>query len=422
MTRGDMRAMMAAVRLGEKRLLELFGRYSVATLNGVFDELIGQTERAVRKGFRDRFKDGVYRFADRLDSDGQGSGPVTVRMTLSAKANTFVLDTSDSDDQVKGAVNFLMHPSVPKMVFGIYFLAADQGLLLNEGVLRILDEVVLREGSLLKPRFPAALGQRTNTLAKVQSCCLALLDIADPGHGHAGSSIYSFNQLRGIDSRTGKPFLKSMGLGVGHGARSTADGIDAVYFIAQKNYPVEFTEQNFPLRVLAYGINRDSGGPGRWRGGAGVVREVEILTEQAMLAVRMDNVSNPPWGLAGGVSGRSGRILLNPGSDNEREFRTMEDGIIVRRGDIIRFEAVGGGGYGHPFDRDPLDVLQDVLGGFVSAASALQEYGVVLAQGGQSVDHAATQAHRQQTRRETKLFHRDGFFDADAWYQRYART
>jgi N-methylhydantoinase B len=100
----------------------------------------------------------------------------------------------------------------------------------------------------------------------------------------------------------------------------------------------------------------------------------------------------------------------------------MEDGIIVRRGDIIRFEAVGGGGYGHPFDRDPLDVLQDVLGGFVSAASALQEYGVVLAQGGQSVDHAATQAHRQQTRRETKLFHRDGFFDADAWYQRYART
>ena len=420
MTRGDMRAMTAAVKLGEKRLLELFSRYSTETLNSAFDELIDQSERAVRRGFRERFHDGQYRFADSLDSDGQGSGPVTVRMTLSAKENRFVLDTVASDDQVKGAVNFLMHPSVPKMVFGIYFLAADQGLLLNEGVLRILDEVVLRQGSLLQPRFPAALGQRTNTLAKVQSCCLALLDIADPAHGHAGSSIYSFNQLRGIDSRSGKPFLKSMGLGVGHGARATADGIDAVYFIAQKNYPIEFSEQNFPLRVLAYGINRDSGGPGRWRGGAGVVREIEVLTEQAMLAVRMDNVDNPPWGLVGGLCGRSGRITLNPGRPDERQFRTMEDGIIVKLGDVVRFEAVGGGGYGHPFDRDPQDVLTDVLGGFVSSASALDDYGVAIADDGLSVNFEATQVRRLNERWDTKLFHRDGYFDADEWYARLA--
>ena len=421
MTRGDMRAMTAAVRLGEKRLQELFSQYSLATLNGTFDELIDQSERAVRHGFSKRFRDGKYRFADSLDSDGQGSGPVTVRMTLSANDNRFVLDTVESDDQVKGAVNFLMHPSVPKMIFGIYFLAADQGLLLNEGVLRILDEVILRQGSLLQPLFPAALGQRTNTLAKVQSCCLALLDIADPEHGHAGSSIYSFNQLRGIDSRSGKPFLKSMGLGVGHGARATADGIDAVYFIAQKNYPVEFSEQNFPLRVLAYGINRDSGGPGRWRGGAGVVREIESLTEQAMLAVRMDNVNNPPWGLAGGLCGRSGRIILNPGRPGERQFRTMEDGIIVKRGDVIRFEAVGGGGYGHPFDRDPEDVLFDVLGGFVSSSSAFEDYGVVVKSDGLSIDFEATQVRRQNERWDTKLFHRDEYFDADEWYARLAK-
>jgi N-methylhydantoinase B len=421
MARGDMRAMMAAVRLGENRLMELFGRYPVATLEATFDELIDQTERAVREGFRERFGTGRYRFADRLDSDGQGSGPVTVRMTLTASEGSAVLDTVDSDDQVKGAINFLMHPSVPKMVFGIYFLAADNGLLLNEGVLRILDEVSLREGSVLKPRFPAALGQRTNTLAKVQSCCLALLDIADPARGHAGTSIYSFNQLRGIDTGTGKPFLKSMGLGVGHGGRATADGIDAVYFIAQKNYPVEFTEQNFPVRVLAYGINRDSGGPGCWRGGAGVIRELEVLTEQAMLAVRMDNVAHPPWGVAGGMCGRSGRILLNPGHPGERQARSMEDGIMVRRGDVIRFETVGGGGYGHPFDREPARVLNDVLGGFVSVESAREDYGVIIDAGGEGVDLAATQDRRQSVRWETKLFHRGSYFDADAWYRQYAK-
>ncbi len=420
MARGDMRAMMAAVRLGEKRLLELFGRYSAEMLDASFDALIKQSERAVRQGFRERFGSGSWQFADRLDSDGQGSGPVTVRMTLRADASGVTLDTTASDDQVKGAVNFLMHPSVPKMIFGIYFLAADQGLLLNEGVLRLIDEVGLREGSVLWPRFPGALGQRTNTLAKVQSCCLGLLDIADPARGHAGSSIYSFNQLRGIDSRSGKPFLKSMGLGVGHGARAQADGIDAVYFIAQKNYPIEFTEQNFPLRVRAYGINRDSAGPGRWRGGAGVIREVEVLTERAMLGVRMDNVANPPWGVAGGMSGRSGRIVLNPGTDRERALPSMEDGIMVSRGDIIRFECVGGGGYGHPFDREPQRVLNDVLGGFVSVDRARADYGVVLSDDGERIDETATQAHRAAYRWDTKLFHRQGYLDADEWYRQCA--
>jgi N-methylhydantoinase B len=420
MARGDMRAMMAAVRLGEKRLLELFQRYPQSVLENCFGELIAQTSRAVRQGMHERFTSGQWQFADCLDSDGQGSKPVTVRMSLTAAGDKLKLDTCKSDDQTRGAVNFLMHPSVPKMIFGIYFLAADQGLLLNEGVLDILDEVALRDGSVLRPRFPAALGQRTNTLARVQSSCLGLLDIADPARGHAGSSIYSFNQLRGIDSSTGKPFLKSMGLGVGHGARASADGIDAVYFIAQKNYPVEFTEQNFPLRIRGYGINLDSAGPGRWRGGAGVYREVEVLTERAMLGVRMDNVDNPPWGVAGGLCGRSGRILLNRGTERERKLRSMEDGIIVQRGDIIRFECVGGGGYGHPFDREPERVMNDVLDGFVSPASALSDYGVVLSPDGESVDLAATSDYRSKHRWPTRLFHRGTYLDATEWYASHA--
>lgn len=420
MTRGDLRAMMAAVRLAEKRLLELFARFPAETLDAAFSEIIGQTARAVRAGFRERFGTNTYRFTDRLDSDGQGSGPVAVRFMLQTSADHATLDTTTSDDQTRGAVNFLMHPSVPQMVFGIYFLAADRGLLLNEGVLAMLDEVKRREGSVLQPRFPAALGQRTNTLAKVQSCCLALLDIADPARGHGGSSIYSFNQLRGIDSRSGKPFLKSIGLGVGHGARSHADGIDAVYFIAQKNYPVEFTEQNFPLRLRAYLINPDSGGPGRWRGGTGVIREFELLTEHAMLGVRMDNVANPPWGVAGGKAGRSGRAIVNPGRANERVLKSMEDGIMLAQGDVVRFETVGGGGYGHPFDREPDRVLADVLGGFVSVTSASEDYGVVLDSSGESIDRAATTAWRAQHRWPTKLFHRAGYFDADEWNRRYA--
>ncbi len=157
---------------------------------------------------------------------------------------------------------------------------------------------------------------------------------------------------------------------MGYGARSFADGIDAVYLIANENYPAEFLDLSYPVRLLRYGINPDSGGPGRWRGGCGVVREIEVLAEEAMLSIRIDSVDNPPWGVAGGQSGRGGRCVINPGRGDERVIVPMSDGTILRRGDVLRIETGGGGGHGHPFDREPEQVRRDVRGGFVSRESA----------------------------------------------------
>ena len=100
-----------------------------------------------------------------------------------------------------------------------------------------------------------------------------------------------------------EPFLLADGIGVGYGARPYADGIDAVYFVAQENYPVEFLELGYPVRMRAYGIVPDSGGAGRYRGGCGIIREYEVLAEEAMMAIRIDGVQNPPWGMAGGMAG-----------------------------------------------------------------------------------------------------------------------
>ncbi len=420
MARGDVRASIAAVRLAERRIEELFDRFSAPTLDATFETLIGQTETAVRDGFREIFGIGSYQFADRLDTDGHGTGPITVRLSLSSSETGIVLDATESDDQVRGPVNFLMHPSVPKMIFGIYLLSKDPSLVLNEGVFQALDEVKVRDGSIVQPKFPAALGLRTHTLARVQSACFGLIDVASPDHAHASSSIYSFNHVGGIDSRTDTPFLKSMGVAVGHGARPHADGIDAVYYVAQKNYPVEFVEQNYPLRVRRYSINQDSGGPGRWRGGTGVVRDLELCTDEAVVAVRMDNVDCPPWGVKGGMAGRSGRFTLNPGTPNEKRLKALEEGVVMGRGDILRIETVGGGGCGHPFDREPERVLCDVLGGFISVECALEDYGVALTEDGESVDETETESARREGRWETKMFHRGGYFDADEWYAEQA--
>jgi N-methylhydantoinase B len=213
--------------------------------------------------------------------------------------------------------------------------------------------------------------------------------------------------LRG--SAGGRPFLMSDGVGVGYGARPTADGIDAVYFVAQENYPVEFLEQGYPVRLLRYGIHRDSCGAGRFRGGAGIVREYEVLAEHAVLSMRIDSVVNPPWGAAGGLQGGTGRAVVNPGTSHEQTLAPLSDGTVLRRGDILLLETGGGGGHGHPFDRPPELVLQDIRNGFVSREAALRDYGVAVS--GDAVDEAATTELRHR-RPAAKAFHRKGYVDA----------
>jgi N-methylhydantoinase B len=206
-------------------------------------------------------------------------------------------------------------------------------------------------------------------------------------------------------------FLLADGIGVGYGARPTADGIDAVYFVAQENYPVEFLEVGYPVCLREYGVVRDSGGPGHFRGGCGIVREYEILAEELVLAVRIDSVKNPPWGIAGGMSGGVGRVIVNPGSADEQVLAPLSDGNHLKRGDVLRIETGGGGGYGHPFDRPAEAVLEDVLGGFVSRNSAERHYGVIVVDG--VVDQAATRDRRAQ-RFPIRAFHRREYVDAIA--------
>jgi N-methylhydantoinase B len=232
------------------------------------------------------------------------------------------------------------------------------------------------------------------------------------GKAPAANSAYVISIMRGNyrteDGRLER-FLLADGIGVGYGARPHADGIDAVYFVAQENYPVEFLELGYPVRLRAYGIVADSGGAGKHRGGCGIVREYEVLAEDAMLAVRIDSVKNPPWGIEGGMSGGTGRALVNPGTDRERQLSPLSDGNGLVRGDILRIETGGGGGYGHPFDRPAAKVLEDVLGGYVSLQAARTLYGVEIA--GSRVDEVGTRRLRAD-RPATRRFHRKDYVDA----------
>jgi N-methylhydantoinase B len=406
MVKGDTRASMAAIRLGAGRLAELMQRFGRAQIIAACERLIAESERELRSKLRALLGEGAYAFTETIDNDGQGNGPIKLRYRLAVTSDRITLDTSDSDDQVPGAINFLMNPSVPAMVFGSYILGQSQTML-NAGVERAIDEVVVRQGSVLQPNFPAPLGMRGVTMMRNMAACLGLLNVATGGRSMASHSAYVIWYLRGRDDN-GELFLLSDGLGVGYGARPHADGNDAVYLVAQENFPSEFLDQVFPVRVLRYAINADGGGPGRWRGGCGLIREIEVLAPEAMVSMRIDSVEHPPWGVAGGRAAGTGRCIVNPGRPDERVLRPLSDGNIVTRGDVVRIETGGGGGWGHPFDREPERVQADVLGGFVGSASAAEHYGVVLGDDGRSLDIAATVARRRR-RPEAKLFHRHGY-------------
>ena len=403
---GDTRALMASVELGVVRMREVAARFGAPVLADALRQLLDRTRITVRDRLRGTFPVGTHRFTDRIDGDGHGSGTLRLRFALTrTDEDRFILDATETDDQSPGPVNFLMNPDVPGMALGLYFLGGDATQVVNAGGPQSLDEVRLREGSLLQPRFPAALGMRGLTMMRMLAALNGLVSVAG-GEAPAAHAAYVIMLLRGTINK--KPFLMSDGLGVGYGARGFADGIDGVYFVAQENYPVEFLDLEYPVRLREYGLHCDSGGPGRWRGGCGILREYEVMAEESVLAVRLDGVENPPWGAAGGQSGRPGRVVVNPGTPQERVLRPLSDGNRLVRGDILRIETGGGGGRGHPYDRPAEAVLEDVLGGLVSPDAASRDYGVVIL--GNAVDEAATMALRAQ-RPPTKAFHRGSYAD-----------
>jgi N-methylhydantoinase B len=390
---GDFQAMLAACQLGAVRLKEMFDRFGRDVILAAWADYERQTHRMIREELEQRIPVGEYAVENGVDTDGVSKEPFVVRMRLSRTPDRISIDTRESDDQAAGPINFVMHESVPQLLMGLYMLADHPDLILNYGAQSAIDDVFVRQGSMLRPNWPAPLGNRSHTLARVQSCVLGLLAEATNGEAPAASPVYNICFFRGSDPEWGS-FLCSDGIGVGFGARPFADGLDSIYYVAQKNYPAEFIEMSFPIRLLNYALHPDSGGPGRYRGGCGVIREYEMLAAETTVATRLDNITCPAKGVGRGQPGRAGRVYAVGLDGREREIVPMSDGNVVRRGERLRVFTSGGGGWGDPLVRPVESVLTDVFGGFVSRQSAAEDYGVVLRDGSFEVDAEATRRAR----------------------------
>lgn len=413
MVSGDLTALMACVRLGRQRLEAIAERHGAARLADAFAYMLGQSETALRSAIARRLPDGRHSFRDWIDSDSVTDRSYSVAVTIEKTGDAVALDFTGTDDMARGAINFIMQATVPKFMTGLYLTQDDPAIGMNAGFADAIGAVRTRPGSLVAPRPPAPIGMRSQTMTRVNSALFGAIARATGGQCSAASAVYVIYYLRSVHHDRPDIDLCIEGLAVGFGARTHADGLDAVYYVAQKNYPVEFAEMEFGVQVEGYGVHRDSGGPGRHRGGCGIYRDIRIIADEAVLGLRMDNVRYPAWGVAGGMSGGSGYVLVNPGTPGERKLRPMSEDNALKKGDLLRIVTAGGGGWGSPLERAAEQVQLDVQDGFVSIESARRDYGVVLGDAGETLDEAATRALRASMPKPAGLFHRGKYFDAD---------
>jgi N-methylhydantoinase B len=396
---GDIKAMQAALLVGERRVHELIARHGVAVFLQAQQDLV---EYAATKALvvQRLIPDGSYDFWDLMDDDFNSRIPIRIRCRLTARAGRIHLDFSGTDPQVEAAYNIptggQRHPWLTlKLMHFIY--SHDKSIPLNHGIFENIT-VDAPLGSVVNPEPGAAVGVRSATAIRLNEALVGAMSMARPGVMPAPSGgIMIPAVLVEQDSATGaRRVMVLQSLVGGTGARAGADGVDGrdSSLANQRNTPIEKTEEEAEAVITDYALRQDSGGAGRWRGGTGVVFSVRIARPgSAVLGRGMERFVFRPWGMAGGRPAEKARVVVNPGTPAERELGKL-DIFYPEPGDIVTIMTPGGGGYGDPLERPAERVRQDVLLGYVSVAAARRDYGVVL--DGEVIDDAATEVLRQE--------------------------
>jgi N-methylhydantoinase B len=302
-------------------------------------------ERTIRAAIRE-IPDGTYRFEDALDDDGLGHGPLPIVVAITVDGDRARVDFTGTHAQVPGCVNAIRAITVSAVMY-CFRAIVPFAVPSNAGTLRPL-EIVTPGGTLVNARPPAAVaGGNVETSQRIVDVVLGALAEAMPGRIPAASCGTMSNlTIGGTDPRTGQEYAYYETVAGGFGARDGADGLDATHshMTNSLNTPIEALEHACPFRVRRYAIRRGSGGTGHWRGGDGIVREIELLGP-ATVTILSDRRERGPWGLAGGGDGEPGRNALVRGDDRVEELPGKVS-VEVEAGDAIRIETPGGGGYG----------------------------------------------------------------------------
>lgn len=389
--RGDLLAQFAANNVAERRLSDLAARYGAVTVRRYLDEMLNYSERRMRAALQ-QIPEGVYEFEDVMEGDGFTDSPITIRVVIEAKGDSFVADFTATDDACRGPLN-CRWPSVAACVYYVLKACLDPDLPPNAGAYRPVD-VRVREGSLLSAQYPTAVcNANIITTQRITDALLGALAPVIPERVLAAcSGTMNLLNIGGIDPRNGTYYNYIETYAGGQGAMHDADGMDAVqnHMTNTRNAPVEAIELAYPLLVESYGLVQDSDGAGRRRGGLGIQRSLRVLGESVTLTLSSDRGRISPWGLfGGGGASPSSCVLKGPGGEPSERLPSKVT-TTVQHGYSIVTRTPGGGGWGDPMTREPEDALRDVEEGFVSLGRARSAYGVAVDAERMEVDEAET--------------------------------
>jgi N-methylhydantoinase B len=372
--RGDLLAQHTANLTAAGRLEQMFRDYGHATVAAAYAEILDRSEAAMRTALA-KVPAGTYSFEDYLDDYGPDTGPVKIAVDVTFDGKGEVeLDFSRSSDAVPAAINAYINYTRAYAIFAIkVFCDALQPQ--TEGSIRPI-KVTAREGSFFNPRFPAPSGGRAILQIRIFDAINGAIAQALPHRAMGAFSHWSNPNIGGINDRTGRPFVMYDVSLAGYGGRHGKDGQEALSPVMNcSNIPVEVHETHNPVRVRRLELMADTGGAGRWRGGCGLRKDIEILNSTAVLSHLGDRHKIRPYGIFGGKPGAIAATFLNPqGNAEPLHSKGMRD---LERGDIVSFRLSGAGGYGPPAERDPAAIAEDIADGYVTPDGARRDYGWV---------------------------------------------
>lgn len=390
-TIGDIQAQVSACVTGVRRTQEIAARYGVDTLTEAMRTINDHGEKLARLGLA-KLPKGAWSAIDFVDDDGINKDDlVKLQCTVTVTDEEMVVDWTGSAENVEGPIN--LPPGQTEALSSLIFKALttpDTPVVAgNFAPLR----VVTVPGSVMHAVSPMPTFTLWTGLLAGEVILKALAQgMPELVPACSGGDVCSMMGL-GTNPRTGEPWQEATNEAVGFGGTAVHDGEDGIMHLSEpgcRNNPVEVLEAKSSMIIDHYGYRTDTGGAGRHRGGVGVSRSYRFTAPATGICL-VYKTKTDPWSIGGGGEGRPNRVVLNPGTPRE----VVQGGSYNRldAGDVLVNQTGGGGGYGHPFDRDPSAVARDVRNGFVSSQSARQDYGVVVtAEFG--VDHAATAAIR----------------------------
>lgn len=339
-------------------------------------EMLAYSERRMRLAIRGLPK-GKAAFTDFLDSDGVGGPPIPLHVELEIREDEIFLDFSRNPPQVAGAIN-LIDPGLRACLYYCLKSIVDPGLPANGGYYRAI-RYVAPEGSVVSCKEPAAVAGRTDTAQRVCDLIFGAMARIVPQRVMAGcNSAITSIVFSGREPGTDRTYVYLESVGGGSGARFCADGLDAVqvHMTNTSNLPIECMELEYPLMVERYEMVADSGGPGTYRGGLCIRKDIRIMEGRCTFTVKADRTKTPPWGLDGGGAGSCGSLTLDPDTDHPVVLDSKKSGTILEPGTLVSCRTPGAGGYGNPHRRERALIVRDLEQGLISAESAVRDYGM----------------------------------------------